>query len=645
MPLNDGDKLNRIEELKRKLFSKNYKTEVGHTDKFIHSVKKDIPDSWESSRKEGDYQNKFFMKTSVFKNFFFASLAFFGLTLIYASYVFFGGGNTVSNDNIDIAIIGNNFTAGGEELSFVVGITNKNNSSLDLADLVIEYPKSSASALDPSPQMERSRISLGTIPAGSVRNENLKVVLFGEQGTMSSIKISLEYRVEGSNAIFVKKKDYDVTISSTPLNLSVEAPFTVSPNQDVTLKIKAALNSTRAVPKMLLRADYPVGFVFATASPAPTSGNNVWNLGDMAPGVERVITVNGKMLDVVDGEEKSFRISGGSQSEREKSVIGSVFNSLIHTIAIKKPFIEAHLSINGASSREYAILGITPVQGEIRWTNNLDTKVNDLSIKAKISGSAVNRKTINAERGFYNSLGGEDVIVWDKNSLNDFQEVNPGDFGTVGFSLSSLPLFSALGILSDPVIKVDISISGKQLVSGYATEDLQNSNSGIIRIISDVGFTSKALYYSGPFTNSGPIPPKVEQKTTYTVTWSLSNTSNNISKAVVRSTLPPWVDFADRISPTGADLVYNPSTRELVWNAGRIQRGVGITAAEQSVSFQIFFTPSLSQARTTPIIVNEAVLTGRDDFANVDVRVSKPSLRTALDSDPGFPADGGVVVE
>lgn len=508
----------------------------------------------------------------------------------------------------------------------------------------MEYPKSSSSLETDPAGVERFRESLGTIPTGTTRNENLKVVLFGEQGSVRPIKISIEYRVEGSNGIFVKNKTFEVTLSSTPLNLSVDAPLTVSPNQDITLNVKTALNATRTVSKILLKFDYPVGFQFKSSVPAPSLGNNVWNLGDLAPGAERNISVTGKMFDVTDGEEKTFHISSGSQSGGDKSVIDVVFNSLSHTVTVKKPFVEAKLFVNGISQREYATNTKTPVNGEIRWTNNLDTKVNDLEIRAKISGNAVDRKTINAQQGFYDSL--TDTITWDKNSKNGFNEVNPGDSGSVNFSVSPLSLFSAAGgMLSNPSINIEVSISGKQLITGYATANLNNSDSSIIRIISDVGFTAQALYYSGSFTNTGPVPPKVGKETSYTIVWSLSNTANNISKAIVRSTIPSWMKFAGSISPSAEDLNYNPVTKEIVWNISGIPKGTGITAADRSVSFQVVFTPSLSQIRTMPIIINDAILTGHDDFANVDVRVNKASLRTQLDNDPLFPPNGGSVVE
>ncbi len=646
MSPNDENKLNRIEELKNKLFSKNYHVKMEHRDTFTHSNKSDVPNSWQTTVKERlNYNEKFFTKTPIFKNFFIFSVTFFLLTLLYASYVFFAGGNTVSKDNIDISMLGNNFVAGGEELSLVVGITNKNTSSLDLVDLVIEYPRSSTSrAVDSPPQMERFRISLGTIPAGVVRNENVKLVLFGEQGSIALIKISIEYRVEGSNAIFVKEKFYEVSINSTPINLSIDAPDSISPNQDVVLNVKATLNATKPLSKILVKLDYPVGFVFSKSVPSPTLGNNIWNLGDLSPGALRNISITGKMLDVFEGEEKIFRIWSGTQSKTDKSVIDVVFNSLAHAIMIKKPFIEAKLFINGEYRREHAIDSKTAVRGEIHWTNNLDTSINDLEIRARISGNALDKKTVSAQQGFYNSSS--DVITWDKSFINKFKEINPGDSGFVAFSLSPISLLSAPGgAFSDPSINIVIDVSGKQALLGYDIKDLSNSESSVIHIISDVGFVAKALYYSGPFTNTGPVSPKVGEETTYTIVWTLSNSANNISKAKINSTIPSWMRFVGTVSPPAEDLVYNPSTKEIVWNIGSIEKGVGVTKATKEVAFQVAFTPSLSQVGSLPNIINDATLTGHDDFANVDVRVNKAPLRTRLDSDPLFPDGAGLVVE
>src|SRR3990167_10458650 len=90
MALGDGDKLNRIEELKRKLFSKNYQTKMEHRDNFTHLDFKDVPESWaERGVIARHLGKKFFLRTSFFKKFFLFSVVFFVLALGYASYMFF----------------------------------------------------------------------------------------------------------------------------------------------------------------------------------------------------------------------------------------------------------------------------------------------------------------------------------------------------------------------------------------------------------------------------------------------------------------------------------------------------------------------------------------------------------------------------
>jgi hypothetical protein len=452
----------------------------------------------------------------------------------------------------------------------------------------------------------------------------------------------MEYRVAGSNAIFIKEKVFEVTINSTPINLRIDAPTSISPNQEITLKVQATLNATRPSPGVLIKADYPAGFSFIESTPAPSLGNNIWNLGDLAPGAQQEILISGKMIDVFDGEEKTFNVSTGSQSGADKSIIGVVFNSIRHTIAIKKAFVEANLFINGVSQREYATDSKTAVTAEIRYSNNLDTKIDDLKIEAKLSGNAFNENSMLVQQGFYDSS--KDLITWDRNSKNQLRALNPGDSGYVTFSVSPTSLFSTDGVLlSNPSINIEVNISGKQDIEGFAINELKNSTSAIVRIISDIGFLPKILHYTGPFANSGPIPPKAEEDTTYTVVWTLTNTSNSISNTEITSSLPSWVSFVGPISPPGENLTYNASTKKITWKVNRIPKGAGIIQDSRSAAFQISFQPSLSQVGTTPILTNEALLTGYDDFAKVDVRVSKGGLTSKVEDEAAFPKDGGTV--
>ncbi|MDQ5954271.1 MAG: hypothetical protein QG583_199 [Patescibacteria group bacterium] len=642
MPPEDKEKLNNVEKLKNKIFSKTYSTKIQYHDGFVVHEKKEIPENWVKENEKKAEEGNFFTKSSAFKKFFIFSVAFFVLAIGYVSYVFFWGSNTVSNDNISIAIFGNAFTDGGEALPLQIEIINKNSTNLDLVDLVVEYPKGSTGDL--SEETERQRVTLNTIASGAIRNENINVVLFGEQGSVRPIRITLEYRIEGSNSIFVKEKYYSVTINSTPMNLLLDAPEEITPNQEIVLNVVASLNTNRKLPNTLLKLDYPVGFQYSSAEPMPTLGNNVWTLDSLAPGEEFKVSISGFMVDVFDGEEKTFHVFSGSQSKSDKSIVDVVYNSIAHTVLIQKPFIDAKLYINSVYSKEYAASSKSIIRGQLKWTNNLDTKVNDLSIRIKISGNAPNLKSIDSQDGFYNSA--DDMIIWDKNSIEDFAEIEAGENGSVLFNLSPISLFSASsGLLKDPIVVIDVSVTGKQALQGNLLKELFNSESKKIKIISDVAFNTKALHFSGPITNTGPIPPKVEQETTYTVVWSITNTSNNISKAEIKSSLPSWSKFMGVISPESADVTYNSATKEIVWKAGSVAPGTGITGPTKEVAFQIAFSPSFSQLNSVPILINTASFKAHDDFAGVDIRQDKSFLNTSLTGDSAFPKNGARVVE
>lgn len=627
----ENEKLHRIEDVKSKLFSRSFDGLQLKSKVILKKVLYDVPKQWKDEETGETLANKIFMKTSIFKKFFIFSVVFFSAAILFAGITFFRGGNTVSNNNIDIEILGNAFTAGGEDLPLQIEITNKNSAALELVDLLIEYPKGAAT--DFNSGTERLRESIGTIPAGRVSNNNIKVNLFGEQGSIKPIKVSIEYRVEGSNSIFIKEKDYAVSISSAPIDLSLEAPREVSPNQEITFKIKAVMNSSRATSGLLMKADYPLGFQFSSATPSPKISNNVWDFGDMSPGAEKEIEIKGRMIDVDDGEEKSFHFFTGTPNDSDKSLIGVVFNSLGHTILIKKPFIQARLLVNGIYGSSYATNSKNSISGQIEWVNNLGTSVNDVEIRAKLSGNVLDRNNVSSA-GFYDSIN--NTIVWDKNSYSQFAEIAPGESGTVEFLMTPLPVFSSEGLISEPSINIELSITGKQPIEGNAVNTVTDSETKVIKLISDTSLASKATFSTGAFTNTGTLPPQAEKETTYTVNWSLSNTSNVISNANVKAILPVNVRFVGTVSPAIESVVFDAATREVTWDIGSIQKGASILNTGKSVSFQVAIKPSLSEVGTIPVILNESILTGHDDFANVDVHSTRPKLTTKLTNDPAF---------
>ena len=141
---------------------------------------------------------------------------------------------------------------------------------------------------------------------------------------------------------------------------------------------------------------------------------------------------------------------------------------------------------------------------------------------------------------------------------------------------------------------------------------------------------------SGPFANTGPIPPKVDQETTYTVIWTVDNTANSISNAVVKSSLPSNVKWLGKIDPLGEDISYDKSNGSIVWNVGGLNTYTAGTSKRRQVAFQIALTPTINQVGNDLILVNQSNLTASDDFTDESLKSNLGSQSTKFSTDPQF---------
>jgi len=150
---------------------------------------------------------------------------------------------------------------------------------------------------------------------------------------------------------------------------------------------------------------------------------------------------------------------------------------------------------------------------------------------------------------------------------------------------------------------------------------------------------SDISWSTGPFTNTGPLPPVAEKATTYTIHWSLVNSSNKIEGAEVRASIPLYVTFLNNIYPSGESVSFDSQSGEILWNIGSIPAGIGLTGPAKEVSFQVSLLPSVTQVGDAPTIISESVLRGLDTFTRVTLEDRTPSLSTILLQDPLFSSD------
>lgn len=564
---------------------------------------------------------------------FFGALLFFIVAMGVAAYMFFYGGNTVSSNNINITVLGPSLVDGGKETTFEITIENRNASALELSDLVIEYPEGTRSAENMEMTLPSERISIGTIDPGSRVKRTARAVLFGEEGAKKRILATLEYRVAGSNAVFVKEGDLTVLLGASPVALSIDGPDEAVSGQEIVFTVAVRSNAQTDIEDVALEAQYPFGFSVTGADPETSVGEGLWQLGTLKPGEEKKIAVTGR-IDGEDNEERVFRFLAGSEEDMTAAHISVPYLTVPKALVLKRPFVGGTLSLNGDQSKTVVVESGSTVRGQIAWKNNLDTEVTDLTIEAKLSGQALDRGSVIANRGFYRSI--DSTIIWNKDDDQSLARVAPGESGTVDFTFTARGS-SGSTVITNPEMIISVSVGGKRVSEGNVPEAIQSAFSKTIRVGSALSIDTRTRHFSGPIQNAGPMPPKAEQETTYTVVWSVKNPSNTVSSGKAMTTLPSYVKYLGSATPGSESVSYDERSRTLTWSLGDIKAGTGYGQTAREVSFKVGITPSVSQVGSTPALTGRVVLTGDDRFTGSRVSVEgDPSTISVEGGESGY---------
>jgi hypothetical protein len=558
-------------------------------------------------------------------------ILFFVVALALSSSFLFFGQNTISGDNIEVKVAAPFAVGAGAELSLTASITNKNAVPVESATLIVEYPPGTQEAATAGKELFRDRISLGSIKPGELLTIPVKAKLFGEENDEKTVNISVEYRVEGSNATFYKDADpVKVKISSSPVVLSISGVSEISSGQEVALTLTLTSNSPTPLHDLLVQAEYPVGFDFSESSPKPAKGQTVWTVGSLEPGGKTEIQVKGAMTGG-SAEERTFKFSVGVPNERDRFSLASVLTTIATGVQLTDPFVGLEVVMDGKKDKTIAVAPDDSVAVTIRFKNTLSDTIYDATVKAKLSGSGLSADNVNTSDGFYDSTA--NTITWDKQSVPDLAELSPGEEETVNFVIRG----ANLDAMRTPQVSFDVSVTGRRVSEDRVPQELTNIESRTIRFRSVTALSSYGLYSEGPFANTGPIPPRAESQTTYTIMLDAKNGSNELADTTVTMTLPAYVSWLSAVA-SGAAVNYNAATREVTWKIGNLDANGSSGAA-----FQVSFLPSVSHVGTVPVLVGEQYLKATDRFTGSVVRATAPAVTTHIPQDPDPKAQEGRV--
>ncbi|MDP2665124.1 MAG: hypothetical protein Q8P23_00535 [bacterium] len=627
MPFPPEDDTGSLERARRRLYEPGTAPKEKRAP-LAHEGALSLPHVWEeTSLPHVSYRGMRHVRLAVV--FFTAAFLFFLISLGVVGYFFYFGGNTVSVDKITINIQGPTTIAGGDTVPFSITIMNKNPVAIDNATIEVDFPTGTRNADNVLQSYPRYVENLGTLASGAVVTRSVKATVFGGAGQTLTLPVSFSYGTVGSNAVFAKKSSYALAVSSTPLSVTVDTLSETVSGKPLTFTITVRSNATVPLTNVVLSSVFPFGFL-ATSSSVPLN-NSSFLLGTFAPGASKHVTLTGTLIGQ-DKEQRVFHFTVGTANTSTDQTPAVVYMTQDATVAIAAPFINTTLALNGDTSANLVVTPGSRQSVTISYANTLATSVTNATVAIALSGSAVDYNSIQTTSGFYRSL--DHTIIFSRDTDPALAVLAPSASGIGAFSFSTL---SADALTAAPTLTFTISVSGTRVGQTNVPEQVSSSVSKTVKVATAIAFAVSSLHSSGPLGNNGPIPPKADQTTTYSIILNVRGGGSAIAGGTVTTILPGYVSYTDVTTGTGT-FSYNDASHTVTWNTGDLAQ----STSSQGV-FQVSLTPSTSQKGSVPALTGQVSFLGYDRFAGVQISATADPVTTETKGDPGYVSTNAVV--
>lgn len=628
----------KLEEVRKRLYERgNQKLRTQNHE--LSDIKEDVPVSWEEpprpitndirhatptqqvttdistmapkKRKKG-YRIKILL----------AGIGFFTLAVTLSSLFLIFGSNSISGENITIVATGPFTIGGGQELQLQVGVTNDNTVPIESATLIVGYPSGTQSSTEAGKELFTERLSLETINQGETVNIPMRATVFGEENEEKVVEVSIEYRVKGSNATFFKEAvPLRFKISSSPVIVRADTLKKISSGQETDITLTITSNSPSALSEVLVKAEYPTGFDFTKSDPSPTHAQNMWLIENLEPEGSETIVITGVVVGK-EADEYALNFTVGVPNERNPQNLASVFATAQTQFEIEQPFLDVVMKVDNASGKEIVVEPGRRSNVAIDLTNTLEETLYDISVEVQLSGNAYSIYEVGPSSGYFDSS--KNTITWDVSNTPSLREATPGEVEHLTFSVEATS-----GVSRTPQININLNAKARRVSENQVSEVLIGTASSILKVVSIPRILGAVGHNIDVFNDTGPIPPVANTATTYTVSLVVTNGSNDITDAVVTTSLPAYVSWLDAVEGLGT-ILYNPTTRGIEWAAGNVSAN-----SEVYTSFQVSLLPQLLQIGTVPTLLSEQRIKATDRFTGTVVRGSHPSISTKLPSESG----------
>lgn len=552
-----------------------------------------------------------------------------------ALYAAFFRGPTFFRRDVVVSLNAPPTVRSGEDVALKIVIANNTPFPLRDGELTLVFPD--GAFVEGEPHTKETRV-VGTIDVRGQWRATIQVRLLGVKDTAKSFSARFTYRPGTVASRFENTAETATTLASSPITFSLELPKEAFPKSEAHYVLKYENTAGVVLPETAIRVEYPKDFSVTSTAPAPTQ-NAEWNLGELKQDARGTITIDGSFSDVQLDQE--FRAILGVLAEDEFVPYGEVAG----VTRIVKPFLELDPTVNGKLS--YPATPGERLSYAVRWRNTGNIGLENIVIRARLLGPYFDMSSISPGDGIFDSRTNE--IVWTSREMPQLAIATSNETDVAHFEVnlqSGIPSGSpeAKELTAAMVWSIETTTVPPEFNLTRIRSEVKVETPISSRVeLSASGFFTEP---SAVFSNSGPIPPRVNETTTYSIHWMLKSFTNPVERVEVSAFLAPGVQFTGKTVVLKGDVPapnFDDTNGEVTWEIESLPPGVGVASPPAEVVFQVALTPSLLQKNTTPLLVSESRLIAADSFTGVRLESKAPRITTFLPNDVTVGEDGGAV--
>jgi hypothetical protein len=516
--------------------------------------------------------------------------------------------NIYSKEVLKLEIIGPNSVDLGEEIEYLVKFKNNGDTRLEEPRLVFELPPYSLPSDGESLRrtIESDQMG-GAIYPGEEKVFKFRARLFGQAGDAREAKAFVSYRPKNLTAKYVSKTSCITVINNVPISFEFDLPSEVEAGRKNEFSLNYFSSVDFSLTDVGIKIDYPDGFNFIESEPKGLAKNE-WRIGVLNKAEGGRIVIRGS-LSGETGEEKLFKAELGIWVGGDYVVL----KKTMKRVEIVEPSIYIDQTINGV--RDYIANPGDLLHYQIIFRNIGDRAFQNLFLVVKLKGDLLDFSTLKTEDGEFGP--GDNSIIWDGRNVSSLKFLEPGEEGEVEFWIKLKE--EGIAGVENPKIENEIMLS-------------QTKRRFTVKINSKVELTQEVFVDDEIFGSQGPLPPRVGKESLFTVIWRVKNYYSQLKDVKVKAILPEEVKLTGQVLPQ--KLTFDPKTREMLWEIGKLPAGAGIELPYQ-IAFQISLIPSVSQKGKSVILVKEAKITGIDEWTENSFEASTPAINTDVFGEEG----------